>query len=192
MNFKESKEILEKINKASNIIVNLHRSPDPDSYSSAISLYYFLLTLNKEVDICVTNTSELSDYLSEQADSKLIKFVNYKEIDFSKYDLFISPDSASWQQVVDDMTLDIPELPIVVIDHHPTNERFGLINIIQESASSCSEMIYKLFQDFQYKIDKKIANILLAGIIADTGGFAFSNNSETLRIAADLIDLGAD
>lgn len=191
MNYPESKLILEEIKKANRILLNLHRSPDPDSFSSAFSLYYYLITLGKNVDICVVLKTELSSYLSNQSDSKLIKYVDYKKLNFKDYDLFIATDSASWQQIVNDSEVKIPKIPIIAIDHHPTNDEFGVINLVQSDASSCSEMIYKLFQDWNFGIDSKIANILLSGIIADTGGFAFSDNPETLKISADLIILGA-
>lgn len=192
MNYPESKLILEEIKKANKIILNLHRSPDPDSFSSAFSLYHYLISLGKKVDVCVILKTELSSYLSNQSDSSLLKFVEYNNFKFNDYDLFISTDSASWEQIVNDDKVGIPQIPIIVVDHHPTNEKFGVINLIQSDASSCSEMIYKLLQDWNFEIDKKIANILLSGIIADTGGFAFSDNPETLKISADLISLGAN
>lgn len=192
MNYEQSSEILKEVKKAKNILVNLHRGPDLDSFASAISIYYFLKSLDKNVNVVVVSTSELPEELLSKEESKLISLVDYSSFDFSKYDLFISPDSASWQQIVDNPTVKIPKIDIVVIDHHPTNDRFGKINLIEENAASCSEIVYKLFEDWRFSIDKNIAEILLAGIIADTGGFAFSDNSQTLRIAADLMDKGAN
>jgi phosphoesterase RecJ-like protein len=192
MNFKESKEILNLIKRSNNILINLHRGPDPDSFSSAFSLYVFVQSLNKDASVLLVKTSELSDYLLQQKYSDLIKFVDYKSFDFNKYDLFISPDSASWQQIANDNEVKIPDLPIVVIDHHSTNERFGKINIIDPSASSCSEMVYKLLVDWKFDIDVELANILLSGIIADTGGFVFSDNPETFILVSQLMGLGAN
>ncbi len=192
MNFKESSKILNEIKKAKRILVNLHRSPDFDSFGSAIPLYYFLTSLGKDVELILTSTSDISEELSLRPESSFIKFIDYSSFDFKNFDLFISPDSASWGQVSDNVTSKVPEIPIIVIDHHPTNEKFGKINLIEEKAASCSEVIYKLLKDWDFPIEKKIADILLTGIVADTGGFAFSDNSETFRISADLMDLGAD
>lgn len=192
MNFEKSQTILEEIEKSNKILINLHRSPDPDSFSSAFSLYHFLISLNKVVEVCLVSTSELSTYLVSQDDASVVKFVDYQKLNFKDYDLMVSPDSASWQQIVNNKDIDVPDIPIIVIDHHPTNEKFGKINLVENLAASCSEMIYKLFQDWDFVINNKIANLLLTGIIADTGGFNFSDNSETLRIAANLIDLGAN
>lgn len=192
MNYPESQEILEEINKAKKILINLHRGPDPDSYASAFSLYYFLISIGKEVDIVLTKTSELSKELSSFDGSELVKSVDYSKFNFKKYDLFITPDSGSWQQIVDNSEVKTPEIPIVVIDHHDSNEKFGNINLVETNAASCAQIIYLLFKDWNFFVDTKTANLLMTGIIADSGGFAFSNDSQVMRVAADLMDLGAD
>ena len=192
MNYKESNEILGEINKAKKILVNLHRGPDPDSFACAFALYYFLCSLNKDVDIVLTSTSDLSNQLSQMDDSKLIKFVDYAKFNFSKYDLFITSDSGSWQQIVDNPAVKIPDIPIVVIDHHESNDKFGKINLVDSSAVSCAQIIYLLFKDWDFFVDTQMANLLMIGIIADSGGFAFSNDSKVMRVAADLMELGAD
>lgn len=191
MYYTKSQEILEKINKAKKILVNLHRGPDPDSFACAFALYYFLCSLGKEVDIVLTKTSELSSDLSSIEESDLIKKVNYAKFDFSKYDLFLIPDSGSWQQVVDNPEVQVANLPIVVIDHHESNEKFGKINLVEKEAGSCAEVIFKLFKDWDFYIDTKMANLLMMGIVVDTGAFAFSDNPQSLRVAADLMELGA-
>src|SRR5260221_536346 len=192
MNYPQSQEILEEISKAKKILVNLHRGPDPDSYACAFALYYFLCSIGKEVDVVLTKTSELSSQLSLMEESGIVKMVNYSKFDFSRYDLFITPDSGSWQQIVDNPDAKIPEIPIVVIDHHESNEKFGKINLVDKEAVSCAQIIYLLFKDWEFHIDRKTAELLLSGIIADSGGFAFSNDSKMMRVAADLMELGAD
>ena len=192
MNYKESKKILEEINKAKKILVNLHRGPDPDSFASAFALYYFLCSLGREVDVVLTKTSELSTQLSEMEESKLVKLVDFAKLDYKKYDLFISPDSGSWQQIVDNPEVKLPEMPIVVIDHHESNEKFGKINLVDKSAISCAQIIYLLLKDWEFTVDKLLADLLMRGIIADSGGFAFSNDPKVMRVASDLMELGAD
>src|SRR5260221_1683192 len=141
MNYSQSQVILEEINKAKKILVNLHRGPDPDSFACAFALYYFLCSLGKEVDIVLTKTSELSTQLSSMDESGIVKLVNYSKFDFSKYDLFISPDSGSWQQIVDNPDAKLPNIPIIVIDHLESNDKFGKINLVDASAASCAQII---------------------------------------------------
>ncbi len=192
MNYKESEEILEEINNSNRIAINLHRSPDPDSFASAFALYYFVKSLNKSVDVLLTNKSELSGYLLNLKESSLINFVNYSEINFNKYDLFISPDSAAWQQVVDDVNVSVPEMDIIVIDHHESNEKFGKINLVDKTAVSCAQIVYLLLHDWGFLIGQDLANLLMTGIVADSGGFAFSNDVKVFEVASRLIELGAN
>jgi bifunctional oligoribonuclease and PAP phosphatase NrnA len=192
MNYPESKQILAEIKKANRILINLHRGPDPDSFSCAFSMYYFLRSLGKDIDVVVTHTSELSTQLSNMEEAKIVKYIDYSNFDFSTYELFITPDSGSWQQIVDDDNVSIPEIPIIVIDHHVSNEKFGKINLIDPSAVSCAQIIYLLFKDWNFSIDNRMANLLLLGVIVDSGGFAFENDSKVMFIAGELMKLGAD
>ncbi len=192
MNYPQSQEILREIDKAKKILINLHRGPDPDSFASAFALYYFLCSLGKDVDVTLTKTSELSSQLSAMEEASIVKLVDYAKLDFSKYDLFITPDSGSWQQIVDNTEVKMPDIPIVVIDHHESNDKFGKINLVEVDAPSCAQIVYLLFKDWDFYVDTKTANLLMTGIIADTGGFAFSNDPKVMRVAAELMELGAD
>jgi phosphoesterase RecJ-like protein len=58
--------------------------------------------------------------------------------------------------------------------------------------SSCAEIVYLFFKDCEFKIDKNAAQMLLIGILSDTGNFRFSNDYKTLENAAALMKLGAD
>jgi phosphoesterase RecJ-like protein len=151
-----------------------------------------LCSLKKQIDITATKTSELPPQLSKTQESQLIKFIDYSRFDFRKYDLFISPDSGSWQQIVDSEDVKIPDIPIIVIDHHESNEKFGRLNLVDPSAASCAQIIYYLFKDWEYFIDTNTANLLMTGIVGDSGGFAFGNDPKSMFAAGELIELGAN
>jgi phosphoesterase RecJ-like protein len=79
------------------------------------------------------------------------------------------------------------------IDHHLSNGGYGDINLVDpERASSC-ELVYELLRRLDAPIDAEIATCLYTGVVTDTGRFQYSNTiPETLRIAAELRELGAD
>lgn len=82
---------------------------------------------------------------------------------------------------------------LINIDHHPGNEDFGHLNIVVTTASSTAELVTRLLVDAGVELDRDIATCLYTGIVTDTGSFQYSNStSETLRIAAELLDLGVD
>jgi phosphoesterase RecJ-like protein len=79
------------------------------------------------------------------------------------------------------------------IDHHPTNEKFGKFNLIDASASATAEILAELMPLWELPITTDVAAALLTGLITDTIGFRTSSvTSKTMRIAAYLIDCGAD
>ena len=51
MNYKESSEILKEIKKAKKILINCHRSPDPDSVGSALAMRKVLADMDKSVEV---------------------------------------------------------------------------------------------------------------------------------------------
>ena len=191
MKYKESQQIFEEIKKAKKILVSCHKGPDPDSIGSTLALYYFLTSIDKEVEmVCLDEVSDYCNFLLSVED---IKKINYKEFDFSKFDLFIIPDSGSWGMVVGRDSIDLPKLTTIVIDHHKTNKGFGKINLVDEKTTSTAEILYLMFKDLDIKITPDMATALLTGIIGDTGVFQFKGvGAKTLEIAKDLIELGAD
>src|SRR3989344_839481 len=64
------------------------------------------------------------------------------------------------------------ETPTVNIDHHPNNEHFGEINLVDLTATSTAEILAGLIESFEAGLmDDKIATNLLAGIIVETNSF---------------------
>lgn len=82
---------------------------------------------------------------------------------------------------------------IVNIDHHPTNMRYGTVNVVDEHAAATSVLVYRyLAWEAPDTITPEIADALYLGILMDTGGFRFQNtNAEALEIAARLVERGA-
>lgn len=83
--------------------------------------------------------------------------------------------------------------PLVNVDHHATNTRFGTVNWIVDDASSASELVYQLLTAAHCPIDRSTAQLLYAGIQTDTLGFSLPTTAPSaLRAAANLVELGAD
>ncbi|HSW46753.1 MAG TPA: DHH family phosphoesterase [Phycisphaerae bacterium] len=81
---------------------------------------------------------------------------------------------------------------VVNIDHHVSNERFGRLNWIVDTASSTCEMVYRLIAAAGWPLDGPTATLLYAGIHADTCGFSLPTPAETFEVVADLVRAGAD
>ncbi|MGL5830871.1 MAG: DHH family phosphoesterase [Candidatus Altimarinota bacterium] len=169
-------------------------TPNPD----------FIVTLD-------TANSEIDSIQSHLENNKVNIIITAKKGRFSannvsfshgpnKYDLLITVDTASLQQLgrfyFDNVPL-FTEIPVINIDHHASNERFGRINHVDIMSSSTTEMIQSILEELEEKhskelIDAEVATLLMAGIITDTGSFQHSNTTpRSFSNAAKLIRRGA-
>lgn len=112
-----------------------------------------------------------------------------------KPDLIIvvdTPDVQKIDKVYDLNTELFYEVPILNIDHHPGNEYFGTINLVDLTATSTAEILVSLFEALGIKIDNPdMATCLLAGILFDTQSFRGQNTTpKSLTVAAQLLAAG--
>ncbi|KKQ25678.1 MAG: DHHA1 domain protein [Candidatus Woesebacteria bacterium GW2011_GWA1_37_8] len=190
MNYKESKDILDKIKKAKKILLSCHKSPDPDSIASNLAMYQVLTGMKKLIDVISPDTVH-SAYNFVPYFDKIIK-VDITKFDYSDYDLFIALDSSSYDQLVGIKDLKMPNISMVTIDHHSTNEKYGEINLLEVTSSTC-EVLYKVFHDWGIKITKNLATTLLTGIYADSVSFQTDKTySSTFIVSGELVKLGAN
>ncbi len=187
-------EIKKKIDQADRILLSLHRGPDGDSISANLAMEYFLEQENKQVKIISpTQVPETFNYLIE---TKEIEHLKFTELDYEQFDLIILLDSASWRMVSPKFGENQPLPPqrkIINIDHHQTNKQMGGINLVVPELASTAEILYQLFSAWGVEIDQKMAQLLLVGVVTDTGVFRYTNTSaKTMKIAADLMQKGAD
>lgn len=114
-----------------------------------------------------------------------------------KYDLVVvldSPDKESLGKIYEENPDIFYEVPVVNIDHHSENDKFGQLNIVDVTASSTAEILTEFFEKTAIDaIDENIAECLLLGIIEATNSFQKKNTTpRALQLAAMLMGRGAD
>lgn len=83
-------------------------------------------------------------------------------------------------------------LTILNFDHHVTNEGFGDVNIVDPTASSTAEVVYRFFLSQGVEIRRGMATCLLTGILTDTGSFTNpATTSGSFSAASDMLRRGA-
>jgi phosphoesterase RecJ-like protein len=83
--------------------------------------------------------------------------------------------------------------PDIVIDHHITTDPFGTLNLIEPEAVATASVLTRHMPSWGLKFTPAIAANLITGLVTDTLGFRTSNTTpESLRQAADLIEVGVD
>ncbi len=116
----------------------------------------------------------------------------------SGYDLIIVVDSAELSLLGSLYTENIElfqSTPILNVDHHISNTRFGQLQLIDPTCASATEVLFAWFLSHpQWKnlITPDVATLLLTGLITDTRSFQNPNTTpRSLEVAANLLDLGA-
>lgn len=84
------------------------------------------------------------------------------------------------------------ETPVVNIDHHPSNDYFGAVNLVDLTATSTAEILVGLFESLgDSLITEDVATALLTGLVTDTGSFQNSNTTpKSLTVSAQLVAVG--
>jgi phosphoesterase RecJ-like protein len=102
-------------------------------------------------------------------------------------------DSGNLERSGGNVKLIASHATIVNIDHHPSNSRFGDVNVIEPDASAVGQLVMEMLDHFGYPITPTIAMNLYVALLTDTGGFRHENTTpRALEDAARLARLGAD
>lgn len=176
-------EIQKTIEKYETIIILRHQNPDPDAIGSQAGLATMLQAAYPEKKIYITGIDlPVLDWIGKM---DLISPETYKN------SLVIAVDTANSPRI-DNHGEYLQAKKIIKIDHHPNVDAFGDINWVDDTSSSCAEMIYSLSQQMPtLKLSKAAAFCLYAGIVGDTNRFLYGETSyKTLEVASQLAKTG--
>jgi phosphoesterase RecJ-like protein len=180
-------EVSERIKKAARILVVSHQRPDADAYGSSLGLTLALRSLGKTA-ACINESGSIARYFPIPGVKEVLD-----KIPEGAWDLCVVCDCGALNRVGDSFLKKIPAIAeLINIDHHISNDKFGALNLVDEEASSTSEIVYHLLTTLGASFTADIATCLLSGIIGDTGSFRYdSTKAETFRLAEQLTMYGA-
>ena len=181
--FQEIKQqILTEIKKWDTIIIHRHERSDPDALGSQVGLAKLIQASFPEKTVYTAGEDNASlAFLAEMEPPKDSDYENA---------LVIVTDTANQPRVDDKRALEQSKR-LIKIDHHPDEDRYGDIQWVDPSASSCSEMIADLWVTFPTELvmPAEAARLLYGGIVGDTNRFLYNSTSpKTMRIAAELME----
>lgn len=179
------RKISDVIRDSDSFIITSHIDPDGDSIGSALAIYSVLKRLGKSVKVVCEDTVPAAFAFLDGSGEVVTSRAEPAEV-------AIVVDAASLDRVgwVEEV---VRECRVIVnIDHHGSNDGFGHHNLIVKAAGACGEIVYYLLKEMQSELTAAEAEALYVAILSDTGCFRFPNTtSDTHRIAARLVDLGA-
>lgn len=181
------RQIIDTIEQYETIIVHRHVRPDPDAYGSQFGM----------VELLRQNYPNKRVFAAGEHDPSLTFMRTPDTVADADYEgaLVIVTDTANTERV-DDQRYNTGAY-LIKIDHHPNDDQYGDLLWVDTTASSCSEMIYELFEEGKaYKnwtLSDEGARVMFAGIVGDTGRFLFpSATLKTFETAGHLIQYDFD
>jgi phosphoesterase RecJ-like protein len=86
----------------------------------------------------------------------------------------------------------LDRLPILNIDHHLENDRYGEVNFVDEEAPAVGEMVLEMALAAGARVTPTMAACLYTALVTDTGDFRYSNATPRAFVAAaHLVTAGA-
>ncbi len=180
-----------KMKEADSVLLVTHNRPDGDALSSVCALADLLTGMDKDFfAYCLDPPPYQLAFLPHAEKIS----ANRGEINFYSHDLIIALDCGSMSRT--NLEVEISKKAahqfIIEFDHHPKVDDYADIEIRDPRASSTAEVLYSFFKVNGLKINKNVANCILAGIMTDTGNFLYPSTTDTtIKIASEMLLRGA-
>ncbi len=184
-------DIKEFLTGRDNFLVSTHVNPDGDAIGSVLVFSQILDEFEKNYRIVIHDAPQ--EKFSFLSNFTKIQVYSPEVLGDFEVENLIALDCASMERLGEVQKLIPSSAPTLNIDHHPDNDLFGTINLVDKNASSNCELIYDVIKNLGIAIDSKIASQIYTSIMFDTGRFLFSNTTgQAMRVCAEMLENGAD
>jgi bifunctional oligoribonuclease and PAP phosphatase NrnA len=185
----EIEQVAAELRSRERFLLTAHEGPDGDALGSLLGMHNLLTQLGK-------------DSVMFMAAKEFPLPIEYRFL--SLEEVFHEPPADMADRTIvfldcgniDRMPLDFlgeGANPIINIDHHHDNTRFGNFNLVDTNASCTAEIVYELAVLLGARVTGEMASALYVGLVTDTGKFMYENtDASTHRVAAELIEAGVD
>lgn len=181
---KNFQKLSQALRRSRSIVITTHVNPDADAITAELAMAQVLKAWGKKV--AVVNHGSFPGRLCFIPGTAIVK----KFLPLKKWghDALLILDCGALGRIGDVAALAGPEVTVINLDHHLTNDLFGHVNVVRATASSTTEVIYDWFKWERIPLDQKLARWVYLGMMTDTGSFRYENTSaHTHEVAADLM-----
>jgi len=181
--------LLEALRDSERFVLTGHRRPDGDSLGSALGLARILHSMGK--DALVWNRDDMPTVYRALPGSERIHVGEEPPAGFPEtFGAVVTVECPSLERT--GLEAHLCRLPILNLDHHLGNERYGAVNWVDTSAPALGALVYRLARALGVELDEVTATMLYLTLVTDTGGFRFANaTAEAFDAAAALVREGA-
>jgi len=178
------------IRKYKSFLISVHTSPEGDALGSELAFARLIKKLGKQA--IIVNEDPLPQEYTFLPDADSIKLYSDK-MKIPDFDCMVVLDCSDLSRTGEVAKLNKNKTPVINIDHHISNTKFGDFHAIDATASSASEVVFKFYKEMRVPLDKDTALLLYTGILTDTGSFRYSNTTFfTHKMATELMRFNFD
>lgn len=176
------------IREGNDFLVISHVNPDGDAIGSTCSVGWMLSQLGKNYTL--VNADVVPAKFHFLTDAERIVSLSSQQLT-RQYERVICVDCADYARIGSAATLVADHAVILNIDHHPTNDRYGTVNLVKDCAASTTELLFDLVNTLELTWQPAIAESIYTGLLTDTGGFRYANtSSKVMELASQLLSHG--
>jgi phosphoesterase RecJ-like protein len=180
------RKILDFIENTNNFLITSHQNADGDAFASVLATAYLLEYWKKSYQIIIHDNAIDQKYQFLWGIEKIKSFDPDSKQNF---DAAIVLDVPNLERIGKPAVLLPGKDKCIKIDHHPVEEEFAELSMVDITASSTSQVIFDMIEESSIPLSQELAQIIYTGIMYDTGRFSFSNTRKRdLEIAAILFD----
>ena len=181
------------------IVITVHQRPDADTLGTGLGLAALLKKQKHQVNVIAPTAHPAFLNWLPGASEVIICSQGHQQKSFdllNKVDVIFCVDFPTLNRLHEmEPIVRNAAATKVIIDHHPTTEKFGDLIFREPKSAATAELLYEIIEalNAQALVDQDIAECLYAGIMTDTGSFKNPNTTvKTHCIAASLMHHGAD
>lgn len=178
-------EVCRRMRAESHVALAVHEKPDADALGAAGGMLDLFAQLGAEAHLYIAEGESLplERLLLPQGSVR-------RGVPPAGMPLY-ALDCGSFPRLA--LAIEAWDAPLVDIDHHHDNTRYGDLVLLRPQASSTSEVVCEIAHALDLTPTLPAATALYAGISFDSGHFHHGSTSAgTFRCAAGLRDLGVD
>ncbi len=183
-----ARKILAFIRRYDRFLVTAHARADGDALGSQLAFQRLLRKLGKRSHV-VCDGGVLPEYRFLPGSGRV--GTGPKDLR-GNYGAIVALDCGAWDRLERlAPALPLGDLPVLNVDHHASNDRFGDLNWVDPSFSSTGEMIWEVLRVSRVRPDRAIATCIYTALLTDTGRFSFSNTTAQTHLrTSELLECG--
>lgn len=182
-----------RLRTSKDVLVLTHRNADVDAVASAMAVAMVSKSFGRGKRICLVSPSGMSVQSRKVVEEFGFEFMT--EIPQKSFDVAFVTDTGH-SALLREQTEVLKGLKSykVLIDHHPLDESMKAVvdrAVTDVTSSSASELVFRLAEKASVKVGRKMAQVLLLGIMADSQFLTLASN-RTIAVVHRLCTLGGD